>query len=411
VGVAGASLPAVRVALDPNKLSASGLSPDQVRQALVAANANRPKGVIDDGARQWQIGANDQARSAAEYRPLVLKAHDGAVLRLQDVASVTDSMQDVRAYGLSNGRPAIVMELRKAPGANVIEAVDRVRALLPQLRATLPAGARLEVSMDRTLTIRASLQDVQLTLGLSIALVVVVVYAFLRKLRATLIPAVAVPVSLAGTLGVMYLLGYSIDNLSLMALTVATGFVVDDAIVVLENISRHLERGKTPLQAALDGAREIWFTVVAISVSLVAAFIPILYMGGIVGRLFREFAVVLSVAIGVSMLVSLTTTPMMAARLLSPHRRPGRADARGGGGGLGGAIGRGLVAAQRGYRRSLRWTLRHQPLALLALAAVIALNVQLYRVIDKGFFPQQDTGRLIGNVSADQGSSFQSMQG
>jgi multidrug efflux pump len=410
VGVAGSSLPAVRVALDPNKLSASGLSSDQVRQALVASNASRPNGVIEDGARQWQLGANDQARTAAEYRPLVLKARDGAVVRLQDVASVTDSMQDVRAYGLFNGRPAIVMELRKAPGASVIEAVDRVRALLPQLRATLPAGARLEVSMDRTLTIRASLQDVQLTLGLSLALVVAVVYAFLRDVRATLIPAVAVPASLAGTLGVMYLLGYSIDNLSLMALTVATGFVVDDAIVVLENIARHLERGKTPLQAALDGAREIWFTVLAISLSLVAAFIPILYMGGIVGRLFREFAVVLSVAVIVSMGVSLTTTPMMAARLLSPHTGSRRAGVRRDGS-QGRVLGRALDAVQRGYRRSLRWTLRHQPLVLLALAGVVVLNVQLYRVIDKGFFPQQDTGRLIGNVNADQGSSFQSMQG
>jgi multidrug efflux pump len=405
VGVGGGSLPAVRVALDPNKLAAHGLSLDQVRQALVATHTNRPKGALEDGTRQWQIGANDQSRSAAEYAPTLLVYRNGAAVRLQDVATVSDSMQDVRAYGLADGRPAIVLSLQKAPGANVIEAVDRVRELLPQLQAALPPGAQLAVTMDRTLTIRASLHDVRTTLALSIGLVIVVVYAFLRRWRATLIPAVVVPVSLAGTVGAMYLLGYSIDNLSLMALTVATGFVVDDAIVVLENISRHLELGKTPLQAALDGAREIWFTVVSISLSLVAAFIPILFMGGIIGRLFREFAVVLSVAIGVSMVVSLTTTPMMAARLLERHdagqRRGGR---------LASALERGLAGVQRGYRRSLRWTLRHQPVALLALLAVIALNVQLYLVIDKGFFPQQDTGRLIGDVIADQGSSFQSMK-
>ncbi|MEX8518304.1 MAG: efflux RND transporter permease subunit [Leptothrix sp. (in: b-proteobacteria)] len=406
VSLGGGALPAVRVALDPNKLAANSIALDQVRLAIVATNASRPKGVVEDGARLWQIGANDQARTAAEYAPIVLSYRNGAAVRLQDVAEVRDAVQDVRAYGLANGRPAILLMLQKAPGANVIQAVDEVQKLLPQLRASVPAGINIAVMMDRTITIRESLREVERTLALSIALVIVVVYAFLRRWRATLIPAVVVPVSLVGTFGVMLLCGYTIDNLSLMALTVATGFVVDDAIVVLENITRHLERGKTPLQAALDGAREIWFTVLSISLSLIAAFIPILYMGGIVGRLFREFAVVLAVSIIISMVVSLTTTPMMAARLLEPHGRADRAPTR-----LGRAVDRLLEALQRGYRHSLRWTLRHQPVALLALAGVLGLNVYLYGVIEKGFFPQQDTGRLLGAVVADQGSSFQSMKG
>ncbi|MCV2361263.1 efflux RND transporter permease subunit [Paucibacter sp. TC2R-5] len=410
VGLAGGSLPAVRIAVDPNKLSAQGLSLEQLRQAVVASNANRPKGYIEEldaneeegGGRQWQIAANDQAARAADYAPLVLKVRDGAVVRLQDVAEVSDATQDVRAYGLADGARAIILRIQRAPNANVLETVDGLHALLPQMRAGLPEGARLEVMMDRTLTIRASLKEVQITLLISIGLVIVVVYAFLRSLRATLIPAVVVPASLAGTLAVMYLLGYTLDNLSLMALTVATGFVVDDAIVVMENISRHLERGKTPLQAALDGALEIWFTVVAISLSLIAAFIPILYMGGYIGRLFREFAVVLSVAILVSMLVSLTATPMMAARLMRAESASPKAP---------GFWQRLLRRLQRGYRRSLRWTLRHQPVALLALAGVIGLNVYLYQIIPKGFFPQQDVGRMIGGINADQGSSFQAMQG
>ncbi|RZI81478.1 MAG: multidrug efflux RND transporter permease subunit [Rubrivivax sp.] len=405
VTIGGGSLPAVRVDLNPNQLVANGIALDQVRVALTATNANRPKGIVEAGQRQWQIGANDQARTAAEYAPIILSYRNGAAVRLQDVATVSDSVQDVRAYGLANGKPAIILLLSKAPGANIIEAVDRVNAMLPQLRASIPSAIDLGVVMDRTHTIRASLREVEKTLAISIGLVVVVVYAFLRNARAVLIPSVAVPVSLAGTLGVMYLLGYSLDNLSLMAMTVATGFVVDDAIVVLENITRHMERGKTAWQAALAGSREIGFTVLSISLSLIAAFIPILYMGGIVGRLFREFAVVLSVAILVSMLVSLTTTPMMAATLLrtptKERQTPGR-------------IGRALIAAQsaaqRGYRRSLRWTLRHQPLAMLALVAVVGLNVHLYRIIDKGFFPSQDTGRILANVQADQGSSFQSMK-
>ena len=404
VTIGGGALPAVRIELDPNQLSANGIALDAVRAAVIGTNANRPKGAVEDERRYWQIGANDQARTAADFAPLIISFRSGAAVRLRDVAEVVDSVQDVRNYGASNGKPAVLLILNKAPGANIIEAVDRVRALLPQLRASIPAAINAEVVVDRTPTIRASIKEVERALLISFGLVIVVVYAFLRSMRAALLPSVAVPLSLAGTFGAMYLIGYSVDNLSLMAMTVATGFVVDDAIVVLENITRHMEHGKGPRDAALAGAREIGFTVVSISLSLIAAFIPILFMGGIIGRLFREFSVVLSVAILVSMLVSLTTTPMMAAALLRPrkaNKAPGR-------------ISRMMAAAQgrvqRGYRRSLRWTLRHQPVALLALTAVIGVNVYLYTVIPKGFFPQQDTGRIVGGVQADQGISFQAMQ-
>jgi multidrug efflux pump len=404
VTVGGGALPAVRIELDPNRLAANGIALDNVRAMVVGTNANRPKGAVEDATRYWQLGANDQARTAAEYAPLVLSYRNGAAVHLRDVADVVDSVQDLRNDGLTNGKPAVVLILNKAPGANIIKTVDTVRALLPQLRASISPAIDVDVVMDRTPTIRASIREVQRTLAIAFGLVIVVVFAFLRNVRAALLPAVAVPVSLAGTFGVMVLLGYSIDNLSLMAMTVATGFVVDDAIVVLENISRHIERGMAPREAALRGAREIGFTVVSISLSLIAAFIPILAMGGVVGRLFREFAVVLSVSILVSMVVSLTTTPMMAATLLRPLG-PARVQGR---------VARGLAWVQRklmrGYRRSLRWTLRHQPLALLALAGVIALNVSLYITIPKGFFPTQDTGLLIGGVQADQASSFQAMQ-
>ena len=402
--IGGGALPAVRIELDPNRLAANGISLDNIRAAVIGTNANRPKGSVEDERRYWQIGANDQARTAADFAPLVISFRSGAAVRLRDVAEVVDSVQDVRNYGASNGKPAVLLILTKAPGANIIEAVDRVRALLPQLQASIPAAIHSEIVMDRTPTIRASINEVERALLISFGLVIVVVYVFLRSVRAALLPSVAVPLSLAGTFGAMYLMGYSVDNLSLMAMTVATGFVVDDAIVVLENITRHMEHGKSPLEAALAGAREIGFTVVSISLSLIAAFIPILFMGGIIGRLFREFSVVLSVAILVSMVVSLTTTPMMAAVLLRPRvvdKTPGR-------------FARMAASAQNkvqvAYRRSLRWTLRHQPVALLALAAVIGVNVYLYTAIPKGFFPQQDTGRLGGGVQADQGISFQAMQ-
>ena len=322
VTIGGGALPAVRIELDPDALVARGLALENVRAAVVASNANRPKGALEDASRSWQLGANDQARAAADYAPLVIGYRDGAAVRLRDVADVTDSVQDLRNDGIANGKPAVLLILYKSPGANIIRTVDAVRGLLPQLRASISPAIDVNVAMDRTPTIRASIREVQRTLAIAFGLVIVVVFVFLRSARAALLPAVAVPVSLAGTFGAMFLLGYSVDNLSLMALTVATGFVVDDAIVVLEIIARHLEGGMAPREAALRGAREIGFTVVSISVSLIAVFIPLLAMGGIVGRLFREFAVVLSVAILVSMAVSLTTTPMMAAALLRPAAAP-----------------------------------------------------------------------------------------
>jgi len=419
VSVGGGALPAVRVELNPDKLAAQGIALDNIRLALTATNANRPKGALEDGNRSWQVGANDQARTAADYAPVILSYRNGAAVRLRDVAEVRDSVQDTRNYGVSNGKPSIVLFVLKEPGANIIETVQRVRDLLPRLQASIPSAIDIQVLSDRTPTIRASLREVERSLAIAVGLVILVVLLFLRSWRATLLPAVAVPVSLAGTLGVMYLCGYSLDNLSAMALTVATGFVVDDAIVVLENITRYTERGLSAREAALKGAREIGFTVVSISISLIAVFIPILMMGGVVGRLFREFAVVLSSAILVSMLVSLTTTPMMASVLLRPksaaripshQRRPWlRAAAH-----WAETAGRWMEsmgrAAARGYRRSLVWTLRHQPVAMLSLAAVVALNVYLYTAIPKTFFPQQDTGVIVGGVQADQGSSFAMMQ-
>jgi multidrug efflux pump len=404
VTVGGGALPAVRVELDPDKLAALGLPLDVVRTAITSTNANRPKGSVEDDGHSWQIGANDQAVTAAEYAPVLLSYVNGAAVRLRDVASVVDSVQDVRNYGAANGKPAIALFVQKEPGANIIETVARVREILPRLQASIPPAIDVKVLSDRTPTIRASLREVERALAIAVGLVILVVLLFLRSWRATLIPAVAVPVSLACTFGVMYLCGYSLDNLSAMALTVATGFVVDDAIVVLENISRYIEQGMKPRAAALKGAREIGFTVLSISLSLIAVFIPLLLMGGVVGRLFREFAVVLSASILVSMVVSLTTTPMMAATLLKPapaRRAPGR---------LGLWASQVARAMARGYRRSLMWTLRHQPVALLALLGVVALNGYLYAVIPKTFFPQQDTGVLIGAVQADQGSSFQMMQ-
>jgi multidrug efflux pump len=404
VTVSGAALPAVRVELDPDKLADLGMLLDVVRTAITSTNANRPKGSVEEDGRSWQIGANDQAVNAAQYAPVLLSYKNGAPVRLRDVANVVDSVQDVRNYGVANGKPSIALFIQKEPGANIIETVERVREILPRLQASIPPAIKVQILIDRTPTIRASLREVERAMAIAMGLVILVVLLFLRNWRATLIPAVAVPVSLAGTFGVMYQCGYSLDNLSAMALTVATGFVVDDAIVVLENISRYIEKGMPPREAALKGAREIGFTVVSISLSLVAVFIPLLLMGGVVGRLFREFAVVLSVSIMVSMVVSLTTTPMMASRLLKPvvlKRTPGR---------LGRWTAQFALATARGYRRTLRWTLRHQPVAMAALLGVVALNFYLYAVIPKTFFPQQDTGMIVGAVRADQGSSFQIMQ-
>ncbi|OOG51727.1 efflux RND transporter permease subunit [Polaromonas sp. C04] len=406
VSVGGSSQPAVRIELNPTALNKYGIGTADVRTAVAATNANRPKGIVEDGARNWQIYANDQATTAAEYMPLIVAYRNGAPVRVRDVAQVVDSVADLRNAGQTNGKPSVLVILYRQPGANIIETVDRVRALLPQLRASIPAAINLTVSVDRTPTIRASLKDTERTLMISIALVILVVFAFLRNWRATLIPSVAVPVSLIGTFGAMYLMGFSLNNLSLMALTIATGFVVDDAIVVLENVSRHIEDGMKPFAAALQGAREVSFTVLSMSLSLIAVFIPLLLMGGIVGRLFREFAITLSVAILVSLLVSLTTTPMMCARLLKARgaqaaRQPGRLYL------LSERFFNGML---RGYERSLAWALRFAPLMMVILLATIALNVYLYVIVPKGFFPQQDTGRLVGSIQGDQAISFQAMK-
>jgi len=404
VTVGGGSLPAVRVELNPSQLDGYGISPETVRTAIAATNPNRPKGAIDDGERRWQILANDQATTAKDYQPLIISYTNGNPVRLRDVADVVDSVEDVRNDGVSNGTPAVLLVLFRQPGANIIETVDGVRALLPNLRASIPASVSLDVVSDRTPTIRASLHEVERSLLISVALVVFSVFLFLRNIRAALVPLVAVPVSLVGTFGVMYLFGYSLDNLSLMALTIATGFVVDDAVVVLENISRHVEEGVKPLQAALLGAREVGFTVLSMSISLIAVFIPILLMGGIVGRLFREFAVTLSAAILVSLVVSLTTTPMMCARLLRPREEEPKH------GRVYQATERAFNALQSGYERSLDWALGHGLVMMLILSVTIGLTVYLYIAIPKGFFPQQDTGRITGSIQADQSISFQAMQ-
>jgi multidrug efflux pump len=403
VDLGGSSLPAVRVELEPRALFRYGIGLEDVRAAIAAANANSPKGAIEAGGRHYQIYTNDQARRADQYRGLVIAYRNGAAVRLADVAEVVDSVEDLRNQGLANGQPSVLVILSREPGANIIDAVDRVKDLLPQLRASIPAGAELTVASDRTTTIRASLRDVEYTLLIAIVLVILVVFLFLRSPRATVIPGVAVPISLLRTLGVMYLLGYSINNLSLMALTIATGFVVDDAIVVMENITRYVEAGVPRLQAALQGAAEVGFTVLSMSLSLIAVFIPILFMSGILGRLFREFAITLSVAILVSLAVSLTTTPMMCAYFI-----PDRPETRGR---LYRWSERGFDLLLRGYARTLDWALRHALAVVLILAGVLALNGYLYVAIPKGFFPQQDTGRLIGRIQADQSTSFQLMRG
>jgi multidrug efflux pump len=403
VAISGSSLPAVRVELNPPALFKYGIGLEDVRAALASANAHSPKGALEDGNRRFQIYTNDQANHAADYRPLVIAYRNGAAVHLTDVAEVTDSVENIRNQGLANGKPAVLVILYRQPGANIIDTVDRVKAILPQLRASIPSAINVELTMDRTTTIRSSLHDVERALIIAIVLVILVVFLFLRSPRATLIPSVAVPVSLIGTFGAMYLLGYSLDNLSLMALTVSTGFVVDDAIVVLENISRHIEAGMTRMEAAVQGAGEVGFTVLSMSLSLIAVFAPILLMGGIVGRLFREFAMTLSVAILISLAISLTTTPMMCAYLLA-NRRQGEH------GRLYRVSERAFTAVLGAYDRSLRRALRWPSLVMLSLAATIALAIYLFIIIPKGFFPQQDTGRMIGGIQADQSISFQLME-
>ena len=402
VTVGGSALPAVRAEINPTALNAYGIALNDVRNALSTTNANRPKGLVENGANVWWIYANDQAKTAAEYLPIIVSYKNGAAVRVSDVAEVVDSVQDVRNAGEANGRPAVLLIINREPNANILETVQRIKDLMPFLQASIPASADLGIAMERTATIRASLSEVEKTLIIAVALVILVVFAFLRRLRATLIPAAAVPVSIIATFGFMYLAGFSLNNLSLMALIVATGFVVDDAIVVLENATRHIEGGMTPMQAALTSAQEVGFTVLSMSISLIAVFIPILFMGDIVGRLFREFALTLSVAILVSLLASLTLTPMMCAYLLKQEK--------GGHGRVYRVSERWFEAMRSAYGRSLGWALRHPLIMVGVLAVAVGLNVYLYIAIPKGFFPEQDTGRLIGFIRADQTTSFQSMQ-
>jgi multidrug efflux pump len=403
VVVGGSSLPAVRIELNPNALSKYGIGLEDVRAALASTNAHAPKGDIEVGDRHYQIYDNDQATKSNEYHPLMIAYRNGGAVRLSDVAEIVDGNENIRNAGMANGKPSVLVVIYRSPGANIIDTVDRIYSLLPELRAAISPAIDLNPAVDRSVTIRASLKDVERTLMISVILVVLVVYVFLRSGRATIVPSVAVPVSLVGTFAAMYMLDYSLDNLSLMALTIATGFVVDDAIVVLENISRHVEAGMPRVQAAILGAGEVAFTVVSMTISLIAVFIPILLMGGIVGRLFREFAMTLSVALLVSLVVSLTTTPMMCALLLKRGQESEQ-------GFFLRMTERFFNAMLRGYDRSLRWALNHPRLLMAILLATVATNVELYRIVPKGFFPQQDTGRVVGNVQADQSISFQLMR-
>ena len=402
VQIGGAALPAVRVELNPNALTKYGIGLEDVRSTITQTNVARPKGVMENGAQRWQILANDQARKAADYMPLIVSYRNGAPVTIADLGEVVDSVEDLRNTGLKNGKPSVLLILRKQPLANVIQTVDQVQAMLPELRALIPSTIDLSVVVDRSLTIRGSIAEVEHSLLIAICLVILVVLVFLRDFRSTVVPIIAVPVSLIGACGVMYFFNYSLNNLTLMALTISTGFVVDDAIVVLENINRHIEKGVPPFKAALLGAKEVGFTVMAMSVSLIAVFLPILLMGGVVGRLFREFAVTLSAAVVVSLVISLTVTPMLCARWLGKESpKHGR---------IYQGIGTAFDWLQAGYEKSLRWALRHGRIMMLLLLGTIGLNFYLYSVIDKGFFPSQDGGRLLGEIQTDQGTSFLSLQ-
>ncbi|HSZ18370.1 MAG TPA: multidrug efflux RND transporter permease subunit [Candidatus Acidoferrum sp.] len=403
VNTYGGAKPAVRVDVNPNALAHYGLSLEEVRTALRSANANTPKGNLEDPSNRWVLSDTDQLLKPEQYAPLIVAYRNGAPVRLSDIAKVTEGIEDLRNSGYSNGKPAVVIGIGRQPGANIIETVDRIKALMPELRASIPPSVTLTPTFDRTTTIRASVKDIEFTLLLTVALVVMVIFLFLRNAWATVIPSIAVPLSIIGTFGVMYLLSYSLDNLSLMALAICTGFVVDDAIVVIENITRYLEAGESPLAAAMKGSREIGFTVLSMSLSLIAVFIPLLLMGGIIGRLFREFAITLSVAIVVSLCVSLTTTPMMCALFLKSEKDMKR-------GKLYRVSERVFQWAVSTYASGLRWVLRHQPFMLALTGATICLSVYLYIVIPKGFFPQQDTGLMAGNILGSQDTSFPVMQ-
>ncbi len=410
VVIGGSTLPAVRIDLDPDALSQYGISLDTVRVAIAAANSTRPKGILENDTHSWQIKANDQLWKAVDYRPLIVAWRGQSPVRLSDVARVEDSVEDTFNIGYFNAKQAVLVLVRSQANANIIETVDQIRADLPVLRAMLPADVTVDVAQDRTPSIRASVLEAEKTLIIAIGLVMMVVLVFLRNFRAALIPTIAVPVSLVGTFGVIYLCGYSLNTMSLMALIVATGFVVDDAIVVLENITRHIEKGASPLRAALLGTREVGFTVLSMSISLIAVFIPILLMGGLPGRLFREFAVTLSVAIVISMFVSLTLTPMMAAKMLRKQRAEAQLPSVGRLGLLSRWGQQAMDAVVSAYASSLTWALRHSRIMMLLLFATIGLNFYLYGVVPKGFFPQQDTGMMIGFFSTDDGTSFESMK-
>ncbi|MBI6547949.1 multidrug efflux RND transporter permease subunit MdtC [Xenorhabdus lircayensis] len=402
VSVGGSSLPAIRVELNPNALFNQGVSLNDVNNAISDANVRHPTGYVDSDKQSWQLHTNDELKTADSYRSIIVHYNNGAPVRLQDVANVKNSVEDIRAAGISGSKSAIILIIRREAGANIISTVQRIRAQLPALKTSLPASIQLNIAQDRSPTIQASLQEVERALAIAVALVILVVFLFLRSGRATLIPAVAVPVSLIGTFTAMYLCGFSLNNLSLMALTIATGFVVDDAIVVLENISRHLNAGLKPMQAALKGVREVGFTVLAMSLSLVAVFIPLVLIDELLGRLFRDFAVTLATAIGISLFVSLTLTPMMCAYLLKSPPIKAQEQTRG--------FGKVLLKIQQSYGRSLKWILNHTRWVLLTLVGIIALNIWLYINIPKTFFPQQDTGKMLGFVVADQSISFQAMR-
>jgi len=401
VEIGGSSLPAVRIDLNPQALFNYGIGLEDVRAAIAAANANAPKGALDDPQHRYQIYVNDSATSPAQYRSLIVAYRKGAAVRLGDIATIGEGVEDVRNLGLADGKRGVLMLIRKQPGANVIDTVNSIREVLPQIQASIPAGITLIATNDRTASIRGSLHDVEVTLLIAMILVVTVVVVMLRNPRAALVPAVVVPLSLVGTLGVMYLLGFSLNNLSLMALTVATGFVVDDAIVVIENISRHVEAGMPRLQATLQGAREVGFTVLAMSSALIAVFIPILLMGGLVGRVLREFAMTLAVTVALSLVISLTTTPMLCGRILRPPAHLGR---------FLHAVERGFNGLREFYGRTLADAIRHPRAVMLVLLGVVVLNFYLFHIVPKGFFPQQSSGSLMGFVRADQSISFQAMQ-
>ncbi|MCX7104134.1 MAG: efflux RND transporter permease subunit [Methylococcales bacterium] len=403
VTVGGSSLPAVRIQLNPVALAKYGIGFEEVRATIAASNVNRPKGALENATHHLPIYANDQAKTASEYLPLIVTYKNGAAIRLSDLGQALDSVEDLRSAGLKDNQPAILLIINKQAGANIIETVDKIKSLLPQLQASIPSACKLSMVLDRSITIRASLHEVERSLLIAIVLVILIVFLFLRDLRSAMIPIITIPVSLLGTFGVMYLCHYSLDNLSLMALTIATGFVVDDAIVVLENTSRHMEQGTSPRQAALKAAGEVGFTVLTMSLSLVAVFIPILLMGGIVGRLFQEFAVILSAAVLISLVISLTTTPMLCALLLRPLKIKTRSH-------LYHFTEQHTNRLLTGYEHTLRWALRNSPLVMLLLLCTIGLNIYLYTIVPKGFFPIQDTGRLSGTIQADQSISSQAMQ-